>query len=172
MKVIIIGDRAIGKTSLGRAVAERLGWPFHDVDAGITDITNMSHVEAWQTMGVPAFRRIEHGVLAGFLRDDPCVISSSAGASVESQNAAMFAEEGLFVVYLNASIELLWERLRADAETTGHQRPVQSTGGIEEVAELYEKRHPVNSGFADLALDAALPLEELVEQVVAAVATT
>lgn len=170
MNIIIIGDRASGKTSLGRAVAERLGRPFHDVDAGIVEANGMSHVEAWKIMSLPEFRAIEHNVLAELLRDDPCVISSSAGASVQPQNAALI-ENDTFVVYLNASIELLWERLQADAETTGHQRPVQSTGGIEEVAELYERRHPINSRFAHLTLDAALPREEMVERVVAAVAS-
>ena len=166
VKIIVIGDRACGKTSLGKALAERLGWPFFDVDEGIHASSGMTNVEIWVNHGEPELRRIEHGVCEAMCGHDPAVISFSAGATVQPRNFRFLEEDNTFVVYINAGIDLLWDRLQSDPQTKD-RRPQQSTGGIEEVIELYNKRHPIYGRFAHSTLDAGLSLDTMVDRVMA-----
>lgn len=163
MKLFIIGDRACGKSSLAQAAAKHLGWPYFDVDQGIKTKTGRSNAELWATIDIVEFRHIESEIMKEMCAHDPGVVAFSAGAPVQPQNFYLLENDpDAFVVYLHGTTELLWERLQADPKSNS-QRPQQSAGGIQEVVELYNKRHPIYDGFADVNLDAALPPAELLD---------
>lgn len=167
MNIILIGDRASGKGTLGRAVAKRLAWDFLDVDETIEQRVGMSTTEFWNAAGEPELRRVETGIVDEFCSRDRTVIAFSAGAAVQPQNAPYMQASGVLVVYLEASVDLLWDRLQADPKSA-QRRPQQMDGGKEEVEALYERRHPVYSRFANLVVDAGRPVEELVQHVLTA----
>jgi len=62
--VILIGYRGCGKTSVGRRVAELLGWEFIDTDEALERETGHSIREIFETRGEVAFRKLEAELLA------------------------------------------------------------------------------------------------------------
>src|SRR5437868_13430773 len=76
----LVGFMGAGKTTLGRAVAERTGRRFVDVDAGVTD----DAAAFFRESGEPAFRRREEEVTVRELRVEPAAVLSLGGGAVPS----------------------------------------------------------------------------------------
>ena len=51
MKIVLVGYRAVGKSTLGKQVARRLGWPYRDIDRGIEAAVGQSISEFYQAQG-------------------------------------------------------------------------------------------------------------------------
>lgn len=169
MKIVLIGYRAAGKTTLGKLLSKRLGWPYLDVDRGIERKSGRTITQLYQERGDAHYRDVEGQVVADMCREDECVVAFGAGSLMreESQTAA---RKGAFVVYLKAPVEELWRRMEADPRSSD-TRPNLSGGGLEEVAEMLARRESVYIRCADLILDATLPPEPLAEAVVTAFAS-
>lgn len=152
-----------GKTTLGKRVAETLGWPFLDTDALLTAETGQSIPEIFRERGEAAFRDLEEGVLAG-LRDRPAsVISTGGGLVIRESNRSLLRQIG-YVVWLTTHPEILWQRV-----SRNQNRPlVQGPDGRQRFDELLATRRPLYHEAADLAIDTAeLSPEETVAGIVA-----
>jgi len=148
-----------GKTTVGAALSERLGWRFVDTDKEIVSREKMTIPELFATRGEAAFRAIEAEVLASVLEGTKQVVSTGGGAVLRPENRRAMLEGG-YVVALAAPYETLIERLRGDAN-----RPLLA-GGEERVRRLLEERRDAYS-FAHLTLDtSALSVRETVETIV------
>ena len=75
MKVILVGYRASGKTTVGRLVAEALGWPYLDVDRDIEMRGGGTIKEIYEQKGDTFYRDIESAVVADLCVRDACVIA-------------------------------------------------------------------------------------------------
>lgn len=143
---MLIGFMGTGKTTVGAALSERLGWRFVDTDEEIVSRENMSIPELFAARGEPYFRDVEAEVIAGVLERKKQVVSTGGGAVLRPGNrSAMLA--GGFVVALTAPYETLIERLRGDAN-----RPLLAGDEEERVRRLLEERKDAYS-FAHLAID-------------------
>lgn len=111
------GDRAIllagmmgsGKTSVGRALAGRLGWDFIDTDARIEAEAEQSIAEIFRRGGESRFRALERAVLER-LPERRAVIALGGGALVAEENRALLRGKGT-LVWLDAPAESLLERV-------------------------------------------------------------
>jgi len=80
-KVVLVGPRAAGKTTLGRALADRLGWGFRDTDDLLAAAAGQPAEDYLQKAGEAAFRTIEEQVVgAALLSTDPEVLALGGGA--------------------------------------------------------------------------------------------
>ncbi len=120
--LVLSGFMATGKTTVGRALAERAAVPFVDTDAGVVAAARASGApvaavaDVFTTLGEPAFRRLEAGVLARALEaPSPTVIAAGGGALVDPESRAR-ALAAARVVTLTAPIEALLARLDRAAE--------------------------------------------------------
>ena len=112
--VFLVGMMGAGKTTLGKALARRLGRDFVDTDKVLVERTGVAIATIFEIEGEDGFRRRESAVLAEVAaRDTPCVIATGGGAVVMPENRALMREAGT-VVYLRARLENLWERTRHD----------------------------------------------------------
>jgi shikimate kinase len=168
MNIVIIGYRASGKTRVGRRVAQRLGWPYVDVDRGIEKATNKTIKQIFEENGEPYYRQVEAGVAREMLGGDGQVVSFGGGTLMEPPNQALINHHVL-VVYLEAPVDVLWQRAQADPESEKNRPPLlKSKGGREEIVDMLKKRAPVYEQFANLTLDATQDPEFLVDRVIEA----
>ena len=166
MKISLIGYRASGKSTLGRELSQRLGWPLLDIDRGIeARFPGETLTELWLRIGDGRFREIEAVVVEEMCAGDECVVSFGAGTLGMPENRGQACREAL-VVYLEMSAEGLWERMQADPRSAS-TRPNLAGGGFQEVINLLAERDPVYRECADLRVDASLPTEQLADIVIA-----
>jgi shikimate kinase / 3-dehydroquinate synthase len=120
-----------GKTTLGRAVAERIGRRFVDVDAAVTD-----HAAAFfREHGEPAFRRREEEVTVRELRAERPAVLSLGGGAVTSAAVREALREHATTVLVDVDVGTAWERVR------GGDRPLAQDEG--DFHRLYEERAPL-----------------------------
>jgi len=139
MNVVLIGYRCTGKTTLGRMLAEKLGWPLVDTDALIQERAGRSIREIVAAGGWPEFRRLEREVIAGAAAGDRQVISAGGGAILDEANRKALRASGR-VVLLTASPETIWQRMKADPKTLAERPNLTDSGGIAEVRKVLADR--------------------------------
>ena len=167
MKIVLIGYRASGKSTLGPVLSEQLGWPLYDVDGDIQERYGCSLTEAFSS-DVDAYRDVETDVVETLCSHDQCIIAFGAGSILRPQNQVAASRDSL-VVYLKLDAAELWRRAEADP-ISADTRPNFRGGGLQEVEEMLQERGPVYHACANLTLDATAPPEALARQVVEALA--
>ncbi|MFK7762865.1 MAG: shikimate kinase [Roseobacter sp.] len=109
--VVMVGMMGAGKTAVGRALAQLLNVPFLDSDHEIEAAANMTVPEIFARDGEPFFRARETEVINRLLGGPACVLSTGGGAFLSLANRDAISSRGVSV-WLNADIELLWNRVR------------------------------------------------------------
>ncbi|PKN61732.1 MAG: shikimate kinase [Deltaproteobacteria bacterium HGW-Deltaproteobacteria-15] len=166
MNVILIGYRASGKTSVGRRVAELLGYPFHDTDEIVMKAAGKTIRDIVDEGGWPLFREMEKGAIASISGKDGCVVALGGGAVLDEENIKQVNENSLFI-WLKADAETVVNRMRKDGNN-GAQRPPLTGGGTwKEVAELLRSREEVYRKNANFIVDTAgRSIEESCKEIV------
>jgi shikimate kinase len=165
MRVTLVGYRASGKTTVGRLLAERLGWPFVDADRALEQRLGCP-IPAWfARAGEASFREREAGCLAELLAGEaPLVLATGGGAVLREANRRLLRSRGGLVVYLEADAPTLQARLRADA---GGRPSLTGKDVAEEVPMLLEQRVPLYREVAHRAVPSTLPPAEIAARVAA-----
>jgi len=164
-KIILIGYRCTGKTSVGKGLAERLGIPFVDTDVLVEKQAGKTIREITEESGWPAFRAKEKEAIKSLTSLGRSVVAPGGGAALDPENAALMKKEGL-MIWLVASERTILERMTAD-KTSFSQRP--SFAGQElqdEIRETLAFRTPIYSGLADFSVDTdVLSIDEVIDQI-------
>ena len=131
-----------GKTSVGRALAQRLNWVFEDLDDRIQTREGRTVAEIFRDSGEPEFRRAESAALQHVIEQlsggSAKIVALGGGAFVQKQNAALLEASGRPIVFLDAPVEELWQRCRTQAMENGTKRPLQRS--MDEFRKLYATR--------------------------------
>jgi shikimate kinase len=141
--IILIGFMGAGKSSVGRSLAEHVGWTFEDLDQRIETRTGRKVHEIFRDLGEAKFRKAERAALQEVIGEmrggGPKILALGGGTFVQDENAKLIAESGLSTVFLDADVEELWRRCRA--QTRGQvERPLLSD--LSGFRELYKIRRP------------------------------
>ncbi len=154
MSIVLIGYRGSGKTTVGRAVAVRLGWPFVDADAVVVDRAGMTIRELFDHHGEPHFRRLESAVVAELAGRRDHVIALGGGAVLAAATRAALAAAGHPVVYLRGTPDELHRRIAADPATADARPSLTALGGgLDEVKSLLAARDAVYRSAMTHAVD-------------------
>lgn len=159
-RVYLVGPRASGKTTLGKALAARAGWNFEDTDATVVATAGMTVEQIVEREGWEGFRRRETEALRDTLGRDGLVVATGGGMVLAEENRRMLRDGG-FVAYLCGSVDMLAGRLARDPLAA--QRPSLTGRPIaDEVAEVLAAREPLYRECAQVVLDAGDDVQALV----------
>lgn len=160
--IALVGYRATGKSTVGRIVANRLGWEFEDADEALERRIGQSIASLFAEQGEGAFRDLEQATLADLTTRSGLVLASGGGAVLREANRTALRRFG-FVVWLSARPETLVDRLRRDPAN----RPALTAAGLlDEVASLLRQREDHYRSVADARIEVD---EHSAEQVAEAV---
>jgi shikimate kinase len=165
--IFLIGPRACGKTSVGRALAKRLGVEFVDTDHAFVEAVGMDIAAFVEANGWEAFRDEEAATLAREAAPGGRVIGCGGGIVLREENRAVLARG--VVLYLKAGAEELARRLTADPLEA--QRPsLTGKSVIDEVREVLAARAHLYEGCAHRVIEGQ-DLDGTVERALEAVKT-
>src|SRR5262245_23576931 len=113
-RIVLIGFMGAGKTTVGRALAKRLGWTFYDLDDVIEQREQQTIPEIFANSGETAFRQAESAALRDLLQANPgdLILALGGGAFVQRQNRALLEQAGAVTILLEAPLEELRRRCR------------------------------------------------------------
>ena len=109
--IVLVGLMGVGKSTVGRRLANRLRVPFVDADTAIEQAAGMSIPEIFEHYGEPYFRDGERRVIARLVDGRPKVIATGGGAFINDETRALILEQAT-AIWLNASPEVLAERVK------------------------------------------------------------
>ena len=107
--VVLVGLMGVGKSTVGRRLARRLGVPFVDSDAEIEDAAGFPAAEVFERFGERDFRDGERRLVARLVEGDIRVIATGGGAYVDPRTRKLLNERAI-TVWLDAPVEILAER--------------------------------------------------------------
>lgn len=158
--VVVIGMMGVGKSTLGRALAEATGRRYVDSDEDIARLFGASGSSIAEQYGVEQLHVIEAGLLYGALAQSQPSVTTAAASVVEREPIRRAAAERARVVWVTAGLDETIERQRSG----DHRRPMSR----EELARLTERRRPFFEAMADVVVAADRDPELLVHEVLEA----
>src|SRR6476469_1967055 len=107
--VVLVGLMGVGKSTVGRRLAKRLGVPFIDSDSAIEDAAGYSPAEVFERYGERDFRDGERRLVARLIEGDVRVIATGGGAFVDPRTRERLNARAI-TVWLDAPVDVLAER--------------------------------------------------------------
>jgi shikimate kinase len=136
--VVLVGLMGTGKTTTGRILANRLGWPLRDSDAEIEALTGRTVKELREELGTDAMHDLEARALLNALAGGgPDVVCGAASVVDREDCRAALHDEGVVVAWLTASPEVAAERF-----TSAAHRPRYGDDPEEFLARQAREREP------------------------------
>jgi XRE family aerobic/anaerobic benzoate catabolism transcriptional regulator len=150
-RVALIGLRGAGKSTLGRIVADRLGWPFVELNAEIERANALSVPEIFAIYGQEGYRRFEQSCLRDLIaRPGPMVMATGGGVVAEPLTFDLLLSS-FFTVWLKAQPEEHMSRVRAQ----GDLRPMaDDRGAMHELRAILHSRESLYAR-AEVTVDTA-----------------
>jgi len=126
--IFLVGFMGAGKSSVGRALGQRLNWVFEDLDDRIERRASSKVADIFRDSGEPEFRRAEHEALREVLQElrggVSRIVALGGGAFVQAKNAKLLRDAGVTTLFLDAPVEELWDRCCRQAGELGAERPL------------------------------------------------
>ncbi|MBP8925227.1 MAG: shikimate kinase AroK [Pseudomonadales bacterium] len=145
--VVLVGPMGAGKSTIGRTLAEQLGYVFRDTDTLIEERTGANIAWIFDVEGEEGFRERETAMICELADENGMVLATGGGAVLREENRRTLAGIGT-VVYLATSVDQQLNRTRRD-----RKRPLLRTTDRERVlADLLAVRDPLYREIADLVL--------------------
>lgn len=146
--IILVGPMGVGKTTIGRSLAKKLGREFVDSDREIEDRTGVTINIIFEIEGEDGFRKRESTMIDELTQRKNIVLATGGGAILNESNRMLMRKHGV-VVYLHASVDLQLERTR-----TGKNRPLLMNGDPRKTLEdLMKVREPLYRQEADIIVN-------------------
>jgi shikimate kinase len=131
----LVGFMASGKTTIGRALAQELGWPFIDIDTEIEAREGRPISQIFAERGESRFREVETEVIRQFALGSSSVVALGGGAFVQPENRKLIENSGV-TVWLDCPLDTIRKRLGDDST-----RPLAANrNGLEK---LFADRRPL-----------------------------
>ncbi len=108
--ITLVGLMGVGKSSVGRRLANALDMPFRDADTEVETAAGRSIPEIFADLGEAAFREGERRVIARLLDEPPHVLATGGGAFMNAETRALIKARSISV-WLKADLEVLAKRV-------------------------------------------------------------
>ena len=162
--IFMVGARGAGKTTVGSALAQALGYRFIDTDLFMQQTTQMSVADMVAQVGWQGFRQRETQTLQAVTQPST-IVATGGGAILAEENRRFMRQHGT-VLYLRAPASVLAQRL-AEFPEEG-QRPTLTGRPIaEEMLEVLAVREALYQEAAHHVMDGTANPQQVVEQILA-----
>jgi len=115
--IYLVGFMGSGKSTVGRALADELGWHFIDLDEEIERQQGCTISSIFDSQGEPAFRKVEsealHKVVRAIQSGRPHVVALGGGAFLSEENFDLVSNHGISI-WLDAPLEAIERRIAAE----------------------------------------------------------
>lgn len=109
-RIVLVGFMGSGKSTVGRRLADRIGYRFADTDTVIESSEKASVSEIFELKGEGAFRELEHRAILGLLGQTEIIIATGGGAFAQPASADAILE-GAFAIHLDCSFAVAFDRV-------------------------------------------------------------
>jgi len=177
-RLVLTGFMGAGKTTVGRLLADRLGWNFLDLDAHIEARADMAVPSIFAAHGEARFRQLESEALASALGRDNIVLALGGGAPESLTNRLLLEQTpATATVFLDAPFSTLYDRCMIQALNLGAPAsPAQSRPNLADPASAEQRflaRQPVYRRLAHQIVDTSdLTTDETVTTLIASLHTS
>ncbi len=160
--IFLIGMPGAGKSTLGKALANRLGLSFIDADQEIVSRTGVSIATIFEIEGEAGFRTREIQLIAELVTANSTILATGGGAILASESRKLMRDHGI-VIYLRADLDNLLARTLRDTK-----RPLlQGANPITVLRALLDFREPLYNETAHLVIDTGrLHATNLADQII------
>ena len=142
--IILVGFMASGKSSVGRALSRRCGWPRVDADEEIVSRAGKPIADIFRDSGEDAFRELERAVVTDICGQTGRIIAVGGGSFIDDENRQTMLDGGT-VFYLSARPETIHRRV-TKGNPNAPVRPLLGAGNpLERITELLAERTPAYS---------------------------
>ncbi len=163
--VSLLGLRGAGKSTVGRALAKRLGVPFIELDAKVEQAAGMSLATLFELHGNGYYRALEREVLVRTLAEAPRAVMAAGGGVVTDEETYALLRARTTTVWLRATADDHWRRVVAQ----GDARPMANrANAMSELRTLLDARAPLYAMAHVVVETASLTVRETVDAVAAA----
>jgi len=165
-RVAVVGLRGAGKSTLGRRVAERLGWTFVELNAEIERENALSVKEIFAIYGQEGYRRLEQAALRRLTEHPgPLVLATSGGIVAEPLTYDLLLQ-AFFTIWLRARPEEHMQRVReqGDLATTGDH-----PSAMQELRAVLASREPLYARAPSVVDTSDVPVATMVDRLAAAI---
>jgi shikimate kinase len=164
--IVLVGMMGVGKSSIGRRLAARLGVPFVDADSEIEKAACMSIADIFARNGEAYFRNGEARVIGRLLDGGPQVLATGGGAVMNADTRAAIKAKGVSI-WLSAELDVLMRRINKRKD----DRPMlQTADPAATLRELLVAREPAYAQ-ADLTVQSReVPHDAIVAEIMMALA--
>ncbi len=149
--IFLIGFRAVGKSTVGVKLANRLSYDFLDTDRIICQRRDASIEAIVREEGWAGFRLLENEVLTDLSGCRNCVVATGGGAILHREIWRKLRLNSL-VVWLTASLAVLTSRLRQDEDSAMNRPSLTGQDTVSEMRALLIQREPLYRETAHLAI--------------------
>lgn len=163
--LFLVGARASGKTTIGKALAQKLDLPFADTDQHLLASAGRTVDQIVAEEGWPGFRTRESAALRDVAdaHRDGCVVATGGGMVLAEANRQLMRQRGM-VVFLDAPVQVLAERLGRNPLSS--QRPsLTGRGLVEEISQVLAERRALYEAAAHHVVDASRPLSAICRRI-------
>ncbi len=151
-RLVLIGYRGTGQSTIGRLLAARLGWEFVDCDEWIEAAAGQSIAAIFAAEGESGFREREAAAIRAACSRPDRVIATGGGAVLRADNRQQLRQQSL-IVWLLARPETILRRLTADPTSTQRRPALTDQPALLEIHTLLEQRRPLYESLADIRID-------------------
>ena len=146
--IYLIGPMGVGKTTIGRQLAKRLGAPFYDSDKVVEEQTGVDIATIFEFEGESGFRRREKKIIEELVGLEGVILATGGGVVLDEHNRTLLVKNG-FVVYLSCAVNKLLERTHKDTK-----RPLlQTDNPRQRIEALLQEREPLYTTCSDLKVN-------------------
>lgn len=165
-KIILLGYMGSGKTTIAKLLAQKMGYPFIDLDQMIETQENLAVPEIFAQKGEIYFRKIEHRLFNKLMASqDRFVLSLGGGTPCYANNHELLNVSGIASVYLKASLETLEQRLIGEINKRPLLAKLTGDDFKESIAKhLFERSYFYNMATHSVKVDGKSP-DEIVSEI-------
>ena len=150
--IFLIGFRCTGKSSVGKRLATKLGWPFIDTDSLLVSESGTCIKEIVEKHGWHTFRKMEHAIVSQVCVLNRRVVATGGGVVLNKANVNMMKKKGR-IVWLKAGPETIKSRMMLDQNTEAFRPSLTTKDSLSEIEEMLNERNPLYRQAMDFCVE-------------------